>query len=296
MPVLKKQKRRTQRQKARARKRRIRLLITCALACVFLYSTISLIIYGVSSRNTQNVNRALVNIHEAEEAAAPDIMPVPTDEPIAETVEEPVAEPEQSEPVMQRMTGTIPIRGLRLLNVNPDYVGWLKIVGLIDLPVVYRDNEYYLTHNFLGDESNSGTIFLDENHPIQEDTQYLLLHGHAMYDGSMFSYVTHFRHKDFIAEHPYLTFETLYSSDYYEIIGSVYLEEDEMVSIARMTCPVFDDEADFNEFIDGMRAHAIHFTKEDVPPDSALIALSTCYQDGRIVALYKRINSRPLDA
>lgn len=36
-----------------------------------------------------------------------------------------------------------------LYEVNSDIVGWLNIGnGLLSTPIMQRDNEYYLTHNF----------------------------------------------------------------------------------------------------------------------------------------------------
>ena len=39
----------------------------------------------------------------------------------------------------------------QLLATNEDTVGWLTCGERIDGPVVYRDNEYYLDHNFYGE-------------------------------------------------------------------------------------------------------------------------------------------------
>ena len=37
-----------------------------------------------------------------------------------------------------------------LIEMNPDYVGWLEIPNTsISFPVVQLDNEFYLSHNFL---------------------------------------------------------------------------------------------------------------------------------------------------
>ncbi len=55
---------------------------------------------------------------------------------------------------------------------NADTVGYLDIEKTISLPVVQRenDNEYYLTHNFDGEESQEGTLFLDgANRLVPED-------------------------------------------------------------------------------------------------------------------------------
>ena len=50
-----------------------------------------------------------------------------------------------------------------LYEINSDIVGWVNIGnGLLSTPVMQRDNEYYLTHNFYGEEDNHGQVFLDE--------------------------------------------------------------------------------------------------------------------------------------
>jgi len=49
------------------------------------------------------------------------------------------------------------------LEINPDYVGWLKIDGTnIDFPIVRgNDNEKYLTTTFKGEENILGAVFMD---------------------------------------------------------------------------------------------------------------------------------------
>lgn len=45
---------------------------------------------------------------------------------------------------------------------NPDFVGYLTSGVSVSEPVPYsRDNEYYLTHNFLMEEDVAGAAFMD---------------------------------------------------------------------------------------------------------------------------------------
>ena len=48
---------------------------------------------------------------------------------------------------------------LLLYEKNPDVIGWLTAGETIDLPVVQRDNEYYLSHNYFGEWDSNGTVF-----------------------------------------------------------------------------------------------------------------------------------------
>ena len=61
-----------------------------------------------------------------------------------------------------------------LKRLNRDTVGWISISGVVDLPVVYRDNSYYLNHDFQGQKSGAGTLFLDQNHPLAAASLLLL--------------------------------------------------------------------------------------------------------------------------
>ena len=55
----------------------------------------------------------------------------------------------------------------KLLEINPDTIGWVKIDDTkIDLPVVLKKDDdkehfYYLTHNFEGKKAKAGALFVD---------------------------------------------------------------------------------------------------------------------------------------
>ena len=58
-----------------------------------------------------------------------------------------------------------------LREMNNDYKMWLQIENTdINYPVVQTsDNEYYLNHNFQGEDNISGTIFVDYQNDIEKD-------------------------------------------------------------------------------------------------------------------------------
>ena len=174
--------------------------------------------------------------------------------------------------------------------INEDFVGWLSLPGVFDLPVVYRDNTYYVDHDFYGRKNDSGTLFLDEGHPFEEDSQYLFIHGHNVYDGSMLGTLTHYRKKEFVSEHPYIYFNTLYREETYEIFGVMQVTEEEMHGLLRLGTPDFLNGAEFNSFIESLRLHALRFTSEKLDPDDSILAVSTCWEEERIIVLYKRIS------
>lgn len=82
-------------------------------------------------------------------------------------------------------------------------VAWIEIPGTdIDYPVMQKhgDPEYYLRRNYKGEYSYSGTPFLDENCNIRSSKN-LIVYGHNMKDGTMFSELTKYKDLKFCMEH-----------------------------------------------------------------------------------------------
>lgn len=75
-----------------------------------------------------------------------------------------------------------------LRKINEDIVAWIQIPGIdVDYPVVQGDNEYYLHHTFRKEENKAGSIFLDYRNRADFTEQRVIIYGHNMKDGSMFS-------------------------------------------------------------------------------------------------------------
>lgn len=76
-----------------------------------------------------------------------------------------------------------------LRKINEDIVAWIQISGIgVDYPVVQgEDNEYYLHHTFQKEANKAGSIFLDHRNRADFTEQRVIIYGHNMKDGSMFS-------------------------------------------------------------------------------------------------------------
>ena len=94
-----------------------------------------------------------------------------------------------------------------LAGLNPDFVGWLSIEGVLDYPVVRgRDNSYYLNRTFTGQKNPSGAIFMDYRltrgfyrEPV------CLIYGHNMRDGSLFAPLAQYLDPAFMDANPVIT-------------------------------------------------------------------------------------------
>lgn len=119
----------------------------------------------------------------------------------AEQTESEQAEPTE-EPAAER---NIPA----LIAANTDCIGWLSIDGTnISYPVMHtpHDPQKYLRRNFYGKYSQSGVPFLDGRCDLQSTN--LIIYGHNMKNGTMFSDLKRYVDRDFLNAHRTVKFET----------------------------------------------------------------------------------------
>ena len=119
----------------------------------------------------------------------------------AEQTESEQAEPTE-EPAAER---NIPA----LIAANTDCIGWLSIDGTnISYPVMYTPHEpqKYLRRNFYGKYSQSGVPFLDGRCDLQSTN--LIIYGHNMKNGTMFSDLKKYLNTDFLNAHRTVRLET----------------------------------------------------------------------------------------
>ena len=181
----------------------------------------------------------------------------------------------------------------KLARENPDTVGWIGIGGVVYQPVVYRDNEFYLTHDFTGAKNTSGTLFLDENSPIAADTQNLLIHGHSMKDGSMSGILTHYCSLDFLRRHPLITFSTLWEKDTYAVFAVLVVSSKtgDTDYFNYFDHATFASGEDFDSYILALRDRSRFEIPVDVECGDALLTLSTCIDYDRLVVVARRLRA-----
>lgn len=182
----------------------------------------------------------------------------------------------------------------KLLEINPDTVGYLKIDGTaIDYPVVKgTDNDYYLTHDFYREPSKSGSVMMDCNCVVSPDgnSGNLVLYGHNMAVGTFFACLSEYWRTlydsydspsmQFYKDHPTITFNTLYEEAEWKIFGiglfNIYEEYGEVYSNYNNKHD-FTSRDDFNHFIIDLMDRSDIFTDVDIEYGDDILTLSTCY-------------------
>lgn len=182
-----------------------------------------------------------------------------------------------------------------LYEENNDLAGWLSIEGTeIDYPVMQcEDDEYYLHHDFYGEESKYGCLYVKEEADIDVGTNFII-YGHNMKDGSMFGELDLYEKESFYEGHPVILFDTLYEERIYEIIAvfpsQVYNVEDDVFKYYQFYKA--DNEAEFNDFYSNIRKLSLYDTGVEAVFGDTFLTLSTCayhVEDGRFVIVAKRI-------
>lgn len=105
-----------------------------------------------------------------------------------------------------------------LIAENADCIGWLSIDGTnISYPVMHTpsDPQKYLRRNFYGKYSQSGVPFLDGRCDLQSTN--LIIYGHNMKNGTMFSDLKKYVDRDFLNAHRTVKFEMVDGIRYFTV-------------------------------------------------------------------------------
>lgn len=188
-------------------------------------------------------------------------------------------------------------RYVSLYEKNKDLVGWLKIEGTqIDYPVVRgMDYEYYLHHNFYGDEDKYGCLFVKDIADVDTPGTNFVIYGHNMKDGAMFGELDLYQKEDFWKEHPIFSFDTLYEERSYEIaavfFSQIYGNEEDVFKYYEFYEAETPEE--FTMFYENIKKLSLYDTGVEASYGDTFLTLSTCayhVDDGRFVVIAKRMS------
>lgn len=184
---------------------------------------------------------------------------------------------------------------------NNDFVGWITINGTnVDYPVVQGDdNEFYLHHNFYGQDEFAGTIFTDFEGRFGPDEMpnNTILYGHNMLYKYKFSALNNYNNNiQFLKETPVVEFNTLYQKNKYKILSVFIINTDEEHGeVFDYTKYVYFKNSDeFYNYIMEIMDRSKYNTGVDVEYGDELLTLSTCdgttgFDNMRLVIVARRV-------
>lgn len=289
----------------------MQLLILAVCAVVFAVSAFSLIGYVIHANKQSKALQEAENLYQSKQEEQAELVSEPvlqapegkTLSAAAGSTEEDTAEgtenPESSIHPQRLAQPTLPpIRtfdktyggnqGDRindkfhdLLNVNEDIVGWIKIGDFLNQPVVKRDNEFYVTHNYKKEENPAGAIFMDQDADIRTRPENLVLHGHNMRNGSMFGKLIHYKSEagtKFFLDNAFVQMDNLYNDGQY-VIFSVFEIETDYASpnyFPFVAFQKFHSDLDARNFIDEVKSRSVIKVPLDVNENDSLLTMATC--------------------
>ena len=165
-----------------------------------------------------------------------------------------------------------------LVSRNSDCIGWITIDNTaVDYPVMHTPDrpQKYLRRNFYQQYSDSGVPFLDYRCTLDSDN--LIIYGHNMRNGTMFSALKDYLNDGHPASHPTILLETEDGAHEFKIFAVVSVDKlDTWYNFIHA-----ETEDDFNDAIQRIIQNA-HYTDRDIPEyGNRLLTLSTCYGSTR---------------
>lgn len=172
---------------------------------------------------------------------------------------------------------------------SADCIGWISIPGTgIDYPVMHTPDEpeRYLHRNFFGEYSDYGTPFLDAR--CNSNSGNLILYGHNMFDGSMFTPLLNYTDRDYPESHKGIQLEVGEEVRRYEVFAAFQTSAKEPEIYKYVNVSGLRGSSAFLEAIQAECPYSISVEPEE---NAQYITLSTCdvtREGGRIVVIGRR--------
>ncbi len=232
-------------------KKCVMLIITFTFVSIFIFSAIQIITY---------INDSNENAQIADE--------------ISENIQEDINEESENN---IKYDDKVSVDFASLKAMNSDTVGYLKVNGIniASAVVQAQDNDYYLFHNFNKKYNKAGWIFADFRNRLDGTDNNIIIYGHNMKNGHMFSNLKNILTKEWqeVEENMYVTFVTEREHSIYKVF-SVYQIEVENYYITTN----FSD-GSFRHFVNKMKSRSIKDFNVNVENKNQILTLSTCADD-----------------
>ena len=174
-------------------------------------------------------------------------------------------------------------------ELNQDLVGWLQVPNTdINYPVVQnpkQGEDYYLDHDFMGDKSAYGCLFVRKEADPFAPSDNVNIFGHHMRDGSMFGSLDNYTDKKFWQENREFRFDTIYEHRTYRVFA-VFITTATLNQGFQYYNFVDGTSDEFDAFVSRCKALSIYDTGITPEYGGKLVCLSTCEysrQNGRLV-------------
>ena len=179
-----------------------------------------------------------------------------------------------------------------LLAKNNDFIGWIKIDGTnVNYPVMQTVDtpNFYLKHNFDKQYSDYGVPYLDEECFV-DLTNNLVIYGHNMKNGTMFTDLVNYQDKEYWEEHQIINFDTMAEFSEYQVMYAFAFDTDNETFCYNDYTDMTEEK--FAEFIAECEKRMAYDTGIRAEYGDEILTLSTCeytHENGRFVVVAKKV-------
>ena len=181
----------------------------------------------------------------------------------------------------------------KLINKNPDTIGWIKVLGTdINYPVVQtNNNDFYLTHSFDKSYNKAGWIFADyinknlKNNELDKNT---IIYGHNRQNNSMFGTLSNVFKEEWLSnkENHYINFSTLNNNMVWKVFSTKKKKKEEYYIQSN-----FSSDEEYISFLNTIKNRSTYKYDVNISKEDKILTLSTCTNvgEGRTVLHAKLI-------
>lgn len=181
-----------------------------------------------------------------------------------------------------------------IATINSDVVAWIRIDGTnINYPIM-QNGDIYLHKNIYKNYSSHGTPYLASHCNIEKSNN-LIIYGHHMKDGTMFSQLEKYKNYNFYRNHKHIKLYTLENEktieNTYEIMIAFKTIAYSEQGFKYYNYTYFQNCKEYSEFIDKCRNLEFYSTGVVGTHKDKYITLSTCeysQKNGRMVVVAKK--------
>lgn len=182
-----------------------------------------------------------------------------------------------------------------LFRMNNDMYGWISIDGTnINYPVMYAPDrkDYYLKKNFEKEYSAYGVPYIAEHCDPYEPSDNIIIYGHHMKNGSMFSNLMKYESEEFYHSQKTLNFDSMTEMAVYEIIAVFKTTVYDDTGFKYYLFTDAETKEEFDSYINKCKTLSLYEIEASAEYGDQLITLSTCEysrKNGRMVVVAKKM-------
>lgn len=165
-----------------------------------------------------------------------------------------------------------------LQTINSSVYAWIYIPNTsVDYPIMMEQKfgtYFYLNHDIYKQSLVSGCIFIPKEPDwFEGDDAHLLVFGHNMKNGTMFSSLMEYKDEAFYKEHPYIYVYYPDRTEKWAIWNAYHTVSDDII----YNLPYEYNTDNYRDLLSDMSTHSFYYTSVDsVDASQKVMTLSTC--------------------